>query len=114
MISLFLILCYFILIFNILVPAISEKMRREREAYVNYKKINSKYICVDNKLFTYTYDRGGIHAHMVLNKNNKKPLPCNKILTADNNILFSCDKPSDIFSFNQSCFKAYTDLFFTT
>ncbi|QQG31599.1 IMV membrane protein [Swinepox virus] len=114
MITLFLILCYFILIFNIIIPIISEKMRREYDAYMKYKKLKNRIICSDNRLFTYTFGISGIMARMAID-NNFNPLPCSKQSDISKYTYISCDTDGgDIKNFRRSCSKAYLDLFFTT
>ncbi|AOP31618.1 imv membrane protein [Skunkpox virus] len=117
MITLFLILCYFILIFNIIIPSLSEKMRRERAAYVNYKRLNKNFICVDDRLFSYNFTTSGIKAKVAVDNKNI-PIPCSKINEVNNNkdvATLYCDKDrEDIPGFARSCYRAYSDLFFTT
>ncbi|ADT91140.1 MV entry-fusion complex protein [Cotia virus SPAn232] len=113
MITLFLILCYFILIFNIMVPAISEKLRMEHNVYVKYKKINKDYYCVDDRLFYYKFDLSGITPNMALDY-DKNPLTCNKINKVDKNMYISCNSNSTISNFREVCNKAYLNIFFNT
>ncbi|AST09331.1 IMV membrane protein [Murmansk poxvirus] len=116
MITLFLILCYFILIFNIIVPAISEKMKRERHAYTNYKRLNKDFICVNDYLFTYKFTTSGIKAGIAVDDKNV-PIHCSKIDKVNNettNIIYCDQERSDIPQFTRLCYRAYSDLFFTT
>nr|WGO62737.1 hypothetical protein [Wadden Sea poxvirus] len=115
MISLFLIICYFILIFNIIIPTISEKMKLEYNAYSNYKKINKKFICVNNKyLFSYDFDISGINAKIAID-DNKEPLHCSYIKNANENKYISCNNnDSNIRGLNRLCLYAYSELFFIT
>ncbi|AUL80287.1 hypothetical protein [Vaccinia virus] len=84
MITLYLILCYLILIFNITVPAISEKVRRERAAYVNNKRLNKNFICVDDRLCSYNFTTSGIKAKMAVD-NKTVSIPCSEINEVNNN-----------------------------
>ncbi|AUL80595.1 hypothetical protein [Vaccinia virus] len=117
MITLFLTLCYFILIFIIIVPAIAEKMRRERAAYVNYIRLNKNFICVDDKLFSYNFTTSRIMVKVAVDKKNV-PIPCSKLNVVNNNKdvdTLYCDKDrDDIPGFARSCYRAYSYLFFTT
>ncbi|ABI99105.1 hypothetical protein DpV84gp122 [Deerpox virus W-1170-84] len=115
MITLFLILCYFILIFNIIIPAISEKMRREYHAYTKYKNLKKDYICIEDRLFMYDFGITGIKANMAIDKMNN-PLTCSRIKSVDKNRYLSCDSTNNnnILDFGRLCSKAYLDLFFTT
>ncbi|AYV61245.1 hypothetical protein LW113 [Lumpy skin disease virus] len=115
MISLFLILCYFILIFNIIIPTISEKLKREYDAYTKYKNIKKDFICVDNNLFYYDFNISGLSAKMLLDNNKQKPLRCSEIKKANKNNYLSCENnDNDIVNFSRSCSNAYLNLFFTT
>lgn len=91
-------------------------MRRERAAYVNYKRLNKNFICVDDRLFSYNFTTSGIKAKVAVNKN--VPIPCSKIHEVNNNKdvdTLYCDKDrDDIPGFARSCYRAYSDLFFTT
>ncbi|AEN03713.1 IMV membrane protein [Yokapox virus] len=116
MITLFLILCYFILIFNIIVPAISEKLRRERNAYMNFKRINKNLICVNDHLFTYKFTTSGVKAGIAVDDNNL-PINCSKIdkVNENTNIIYCDNEEKDnIPQFTRLCYRAYSDLFFTT
>ncbi|QHR82652.1 MV entry-fusion complex protein [Brazilian porcupinepox virus 1] len=114
MITLFLILCYFILIFNIIIPIISEKMRLEYNTYIKYKKIKNDYICVDDKIFSYDFGISGIVAKMALDS-NKQPLHCANIKKVDKNKFVSCNSSNNnILHFDSYCSKAYLDIFFST
>ncbi|ABQ43587.1 fusion protein [Tanapox virus] len=110
MITLFLVLCYFILIFNIIIPSISEKLQYEYNAYLKYKRLNSKFICVDEKAFSYTFNLSGITANMAID-NNGVPIPCSKINNEKKYNHVSCNNIHDL---KNVCSKAYLNLFFTT
>ncbi|QAV35268.1 m110L [Myxoma virus] len=113
MITLFLVLCYFILIFNIIVPAISEKMRKEYDAYLKYAHLKKDAVCVNDRLFTYDFKTSGVVAKMFIDSNGK-PLPCSRTRDIRSNNAIYCDNDENVLDFRKSCSKAYLDLFFTT
>ncbi|QHG62670.1 IMv membrane protein [Cetacean poxvirus 1] len=116
MLSLFLILCYFILIFNIIIPKISDKLHIERESYISYKSFSNKYLCVMNRLFMYDFSYSGLTSKMIIDKNGL-PISCGDSNTIDDkNILtISCDTSySDIPEFKRLCYRSYSELFFST
>ncbi|AAF17993.1 gp110L [Rabbit fibroma virus] len=113
MITLFLVLCYFILIFNIIVPAIAEKMRKEYDAYLKYTHLKKDAVCVDDRLFTYDFKTSGVVAKMFLDFDGK-PLQCSKVHEIRHNNVIYCDNDINVLDLRKSCSKAYLDLFFTT
>ncbi|AAR07468.1 112L [Yaba monkey tumor virus] len=110
MITLFLVLCYFILIFNIIIPSILEKLQYEYNSYLKYKQLSNKFICVDEKAFSYSFNLSGITANMVVD-NVGNPINCSKINNVKKYNYISCNDTQD---FKNICSKAYLNLFFTT
>lgn len=109
---LFLVLCYFILIFNMLVPAIAEKLRLEHDAFSAFRQLHrERFVCVGDALFTYEYTPFGVHALAAVDKNGAA-LPCSARARAEQSALWSCDASRGDERFRGACARAYAELFF--
>nr|WCB87075.1 CPPV264 hypothetical protein [Cooks petrelpox virus] len=112
MFVLFLIVCYFILIFNIIVPKIADKLRLEHEAFTRYRQIyGNKFRCIGNNLINYSFTPFGVKANYLVNKNTKIPASCNDIKNINSLIAVTCDDVSKFIKHRNICERAYTELF---
>ncbi|ALA62509.1 hypothetical protein [Turkeypox virus] len=112
MFILFLILCYFILIFNITVPKIVEKLRLEHDAFIRYRQIyGNKFRCVGNRLINYSFTPFGVKANYLVNKTSKIPASCDDINTMNNLIAMTCDDASNFIKERNICQRAYAEIF---
>ncbi|WZD65961.1 hypothetical protein [Bovine papular stomatitis virus] len=89
MISLFLMICYFVLIFNIIVPHIFEKLRQEEAAFDRLASAGSVYRCVDGTVVSYALGATGIVAR-VMTDSAGAPLPCARMPQADPDKFVRC------------------------
>ncbi|QRI42977.1 hypothetical protein ChPV259 [Cheloniid poxvirus 1] len=111
MFVLFLIVCYFILIFNIIIPKIAEKLRLEHEAFIRYRQIyGNKFRCIGDALINYSFTPFGVKANYLVNKDTKIPISC-KYTNPDNIIAVTCDDASNFINQRNICERAYTELF---
>ncbi|CCD83292.1 subunit of the poxvirus multiprotein entry-fusion complex [Squirrelpox virus] len=114
MFALFLVLCYFILIFNMIVPRISEKMRRERDAYVEFtRRSRDGFDCVNDALVAMEFTTSGVTALVAADRDGRTPLKCADRARATREALLSCDDPPNA-TVAGICDRAYTRLFFRT
>ncbi|AWU47155.1 IMV membrane protein [Sea otter poxvirus] len=115
MFVLFLILCYFILIFNIMIPKISMKLEKEHKAFLDFLQVgNNGILCVNNHLVTYSFSPSTGVAAAILTGDNKAPLTCKEIKKSDIKNIIQCDSDIARKTLRNTCMKAYAELFFAT
>ncbi|QRY18988.1 ORF-118 [Teiidae poxvirus 1] len=109
MFVLFLIVCYFILIFNIIIPKIAEKLRLEHEAFIRYRQIyGNKFRCINNTLINYSFTPFGVKANYLVNKDTKIISSCDE--AGPVNIL-TCNDATNFPKQRDVCERAYLELF---
>ncbi|ADC53869.1 hypothetical protein [Pseudocowpox virus] len=107
MISLFLLICYFVLIFNILVPRIFDKLRQEGAAFDRLAGAGNVYRCVGDAVVSYALGPTGISARVITDEKGA-PLPCVRIADADPARFLRCSARADL---RDVCANAYADVF---
>ncbi|ANS71199.1 imv membrane protein, entry/fusion complex component [Pteropox virus] len=112
----FLILCYFIIIFNVIVPKISSKLEVERKAYLEFANIKGDgMLCINNYLFTYSFAPiGGVTALIAINKKDNKPFMCSDRSNVTVSDFVSCGSDDIKNIYGKECLEAYSKLFFTS
>ncbi|ATI21058.1 IMV membrane protein entry/fusion complex component [Western grey kangaroopox virus] len=113
MFALFLIICYFILIFNVIVPRISEKLRLEHDAFRRFSRLRGEdFICVDGRaLFGYAFTPFGTQAFFPASQDGT-PLRCDRLTEARaGTTLVRCDSAEGIRHAGELCGRAYEELF---
>ncbi|WOC35482.1 hypothetical protein [Equine parapoxvirus] len=108
MISLFLIICYFVVIFNILIPKIFEKLRHEEAAFGRLASAGSARRCVDGVAVSYALGGTGLVARVMTDANGL-PLPCAR--AAEATTFSRCDGARGRGEFRELCVKAYAGVF---
>ncbi|AAC55253.1 MC125L [Molluscum contagiosum virus subtype 1] len=111
MFVLFLVLCYFILIFNMLVPAIAEKLRVEHDAFAALRQLHrERFVCVNGTLSTFEYTPFGVQALLPVDAKGS-PLPCALRDAAESSHLVSCESGAGVGRLRDACAGAYAELF---
>lgn len=107
MISLFLLICYFVLIFNILVPRIFDKLRQEGAAFDRLAGSGNVYRCVGDVVVSYALGATGISARVMADEKGA-PLPCARIAEADSARFTRCGARAYL---RDVCANAYANVF---
>ncbi|QGT48334.1 ORF183 [Saltwater crocodilepox virus] len=101
MLVLFLVLSYFILIFNILVPGVLEKLRVEHRAFVNFANNGGDgSVCADGRVVRFVFGPTGLRAVRPVDARGV-PLPCSAAVEGGARTI-GC---------GPDCLRAYEELF---
>ncbi|ASC55550.1 hypothetical protein SePPVgORF087 [Seal parapoxvirus] len=110
MISLFLVICYFVLIFNILVPRIFEKLRQEEAAFDRLASSGNVYRCVDGAVVSFALGATGLSARVMTDAAGA-PLSCARMAEANPEQFASCSSARGRGDLRDLCAHAYANVF---